>query len=164
MVMSYNINTEFFYENGTGNIFDGQVQESPGYFEYKSFPLTGLTDLRKYIKNQDIQVEARSSADTEMKEAELSREFYSIISIHSKIVSVGFIFEGKAYETNASSPSSTSSTSSQYQLWHCSQMEKDIQRKTLEKPRLKKIPNKTLNIPTSKLNATHKTHLVNYFC
>ncbi|KAG2199930.1 hypothetical protein INT47_009256 [Mucor saturninus] len=68
------MNTEFFYGNGTSNIFDEQVQEASGYFDDKSFPLTGLTDLRKYIKNQDIQVEARSSADTEMKEAELKKE------------------------------------------------------------------------------------------
>ncbi|KAG0762911.1 hypothetical protein G6F57_002350 [Rhizopus arrhizus] len=72
--MSHNMNTHFFYENGTGDIFDEQVQEAPSYFEDKSFPLTGLTDLRKYIKNQNIQVEARSSADAEMKEAELKKE------------------------------------------------------------------------------------------
>ncbi|KAI9282635.1 hypothetical protein BY458DRAFT_552247 [Sporodiniella umbellata] len=51
------MNTEFFCENGTGNIFDEQAQETPGYFEDKLFPLT-----------------ARSSADTEMKEAELKKE------------------------------------------------------------------------------------------
>lgn len=34
---------------------------------------------------------------------------------------------------------------------------------TLEKTRLKIIPNKTLNISVSKLNETHKTHLINFF-
>lgn len=72
--MSHNMNTDFFYENDTGDVFDEQVQEAPSYFEDESFPLTGLTDLRKYTKNQNIQIEARSSVDTEMKEAELKKE------------------------------------------------------------------------------------------
>lgn len=72
--MSHNKNTHFFYENGTGDIFDKQGQEAPSYVEDKSFRLKGLTDLRKYIKNQNIQVEARSSADAEVKEAELKKE------------------------------------------------------------------------------------------
>jgi hypothetical protein len=29
------MNTDFFYENGTGDIFDEQVQEAPSYFEDK---------------------------------------------------------------------------------------------------------------------------------
>lgn len=77
------MNTHFFYENGTGDIFDEQVQEAPSYFEDKSFPLTGLTDLRKYIKNQNIQVEARSSADAEMKEAELKKERFLQYNVYT---------------------------------------------------------------------------------
>ncbi|KAG1167496.1 hypothetical protein G6F36_012526 [Rhizopus arrhizus] len=72
--MSHNMNTLFFYEDGTGGIFDEQGQEAPSYVEDKSFRLKKLTDLRKYIKNQKVQVETRSPADTEMKEAEPKKE------------------------------------------------------------------------------------------
>lgn len=68
------MNTLFFYEDGTGGIFDEQGQEAPSYVEDKSFRLKKLTDLRKYIKNQEVQVETRSPADTEMKEAEPKKE------------------------------------------------------------------------------------------
>ncbi|KAG2225439.1 hypothetical protein INT45_010075 [Circinella minor] len=53
--MSHNMNTCFFYEDGTGGIFDEQGQEAPSYIEDKSFHLKKLTDLRKYIKNQEVQ-------------------------------------------------------------------------------------------------------------
>lgn len=66
--------THFFYENGTGDIFNEQGQEAPDYVEDKSFRLKSLTDLQKYIKNQNVQVEARSSADTEMKETKPKKE------------------------------------------------------------------------------------------
>ncbi|KAG1046942.1 hypothetical protein G6F43_010590 [Rhizopus delemar] len=72
--MSHNMNTLFFYEDGTGGIFDEQGQEAPSYVEDKSFRLKKLTDLRKYIKSQKVQVETRSPADTEMKEAEPKKE------------------------------------------------------------------------------------------
>ncbi|KAG2226244.1 hypothetical protein INT45_005916 [Circinella minor] len=45
--MSHNMNTRFFYEDGTGGIFDEQGQEAPSYVEDKSFRLKKLTDLRK---------------------------------------------------------------------------------------------------------------------
>ncbi|RCH82927.1 hypothetical protein CU098_009331, partial [Rhizopus stolonifer] len=47
-------------KNGTDEIRDKQGQEAP--------------NLRKYIKNQDVQIEARSSADTGIKEAEPKKE------------------------------------------------------------------------------------------
>jgi hypothetical protein len=68
------MNTHFFYESGTGEIRDEQGQEAPSYVEDKSFRLKSLTDFRKYIKNQDVQIEARSSVDIEMKEAEPKKE------------------------------------------------------------------------------------------
>jgi hypothetical protein len=72
--MSHNMNTHFFYENGIGEIRDEQGQEAPIYVEDKSFRLKSLTDLRRYIQNQDVQIEAKSSVDTEMKEAEPKKE------------------------------------------------------------------------------------------
>ena len=124
------------HENGTGVIFDEQVQEAPSYFEDESFPLTGLTDLRKYIKNQNIQIEARSSADTEMKEAELKKERVLQYNIYTlKDCERWFYF----LKENFMKPTQTA-------------LAANVNYGTLEKTRLKIIPNKTLNIPVSKLN------------
>ncbi|KAI8879976.1 hypothetical protein K501DRAFT_192399, partial [Backusella circina FSU 941] len=93
------------YENGTGEIFDEQGQEAPNYVEDKSFRLKSLTDLRKYIKHQDVQIEERSSADTEMKEVEPKKERdlqYNVYILDGRKRYFSFS-EGKVNEAEGSS-------------------------------------------------------------
>ena len=50
-------NMQFYYENGPGNMMNEEGKEATSIIEEKSFRLKSLTDLRKSIKNQKLQLE-----------------------------------------------------------------------------------------------------------
>lgn len=45
----------FFYKDGTGNIVDDQSQQATAFIKEMSFCLKSLTDLRKCIKNKELE-------------------------------------------------------------------------------------------------------------
>lgn len=49
-----NLNMQYFYEDGTSNIFDEKGDEATTFIKEKSCRLRKLTDLRKYIKNTAV--------------------------------------------------------------------------------------------------------------
>ncbi|KAI7852648.1 hypothetical protein BDC45DRAFT_416974, partial [Circinella umbellata] len=51
-----------------------QGQEASSYVEEKSFRLKRLTDLKKYVKKQDVQIEIATSEDIEMEEVPPKKE------------------------------------------------------------------------------------------
>ncbi|KAI8886883.1 hypothetical protein K501DRAFT_269461 [Backusella circina FSU 941] len=55
------------------NLVDEKGEESTAFVEEKSFRLKKLTDLRKYIKNQGVQIET-TPADTVMEEPKFMKE------------------------------------------------------------------------------------------
>ncbi|KAI9354168.1 hypothetical protein BD770DRAFT_294199, partial [Pilaira anomala] len=66
---------QFFYEDGTRNITDARGQEAPAFVEEPSFRLKSLTDLRKCIKNRDVQVEFPTATnDVVMEEVSSKKE------------------------------------------------------------------------------------------
>ncbi|RCH82611.1 hypothetical protein CU098_008558 [Rhizopus stolonifer] len=65
---------QFFYEDGTGNIVDDQGQQATTFIEEKSFRLKSLTDLRKCIKNKNVQVDLTTMHGTMMSEATPRKE------------------------------------------------------------------------------------------
>ncbi|KAI9265512.1 hypothetical protein EDC94DRAFT_487799, partial [Helicostylum pulchrum] len=69
----------FFYEDGTGNIFDYSGQQAPTFVKETSFRLKNLTDLRKCIKNKDVQLELT----TIMKEVAPKKERALQYNIHT---------------------------------------------------------------------------------
>ncbi|KAG2191488.1 hypothetical protein INT47_004432 [Mucor saturninus] len=134
--MSDNMNTRFFYEDGTGGIFDEQGQEVPSYVDDKSFRSKKLTELRKYIKNQEVQVEARSPADTKMKEAVPKKERDLQYNKAAIAANVNYATVRKWKQTYDDDP------------------ERNIT--------IKKI-NKTIYRIVSQLNEAHKSHLIKFF-
>ncbi|GAA5815906.1 hypothetical protein MFLAVUS_009425 [Mucor flavus] len=57
---------QFFYEDGTGNIINDRPQQAPTSVEESSFRLKSLAELRKCIKNKDVQLEVTAPNDTVM--------------------------------------------------------------------------------------------------
>ncbi|KAG2209381.1 hypothetical protein INT45_010803, partial [Circinella minor] len=156
--MSHIMNTRFFYEDGTGGIFDEQGQEAPSYVEDKSFRLKKLTDLRKYIKNQEVQVEARSPADTEMKEAEPKKERdlqYNIYTFEDRKRYFYFLKEKLMKPKQAAIAANVNyDTACKWKQTYEDDPERNIP--------IKKT-NKTIYRIVSQLNEAHKFHLINFF-
>jgi hypothetical protein len=50
-------NMQFFYEDGHGSMMNEEGKGATSIIEEKSFRLKSLTDLRKSIKNQKLQLE-----------------------------------------------------------------------------------------------------------
>lgn len=65
---------QYFYEDGTGNIFDEKGDEATTFIEEKSFRLRKLTDLRKYIKNTEVHFELEEPEDIMMEETPPKKE------------------------------------------------------------------------------------------
>lgn len=152
------MNTRFFYEDGTGGIFDEQGQEAPSYVEDKSFRLKKLTDLRKYIKNQEVQVEARSPADTEMKETEPKKERdlqYNIYTFEDRKRYFYFLKEKLMKPKQAAIAANVNyDTARKWKQTYEDDPERNIP--------IKKT-NKTIYRIVSQLNEAHKSYLINFF-
>lgn len=150
---------QFFYEDGTGNITDARGQEAPAFIEEPSFRLKSLTDLRKCIKNRDVQVEFPAPAnDIVMEEVSPKKERASQYNVYT--------FEDrKRYfyflKMKLMKPKEAAKAAN---------VNYDTARKwkyTYENDPERNIPSKKTNLgsnrPVSQLNETHKNHLVNFF-
>ncbi|KAI7846699.1 hypothetical protein BDC45DRAFT_542629 [Circinella umbellata] len=136
--MSHNMNTRFFYEDSTGGIFDEQGQEAPSY----------------YIKNQEVQVEARSPADTEMKEAEPKKERdlqYNIYTFEDRKRYFYFLKEKLMKPKQAANVNYD--TARKWKQTYEDDPERNIP--------IKKT-NKTIYRIVSQLNEAHKSYLINF--
>jgi hypothetical protein len=68
------LNMQYFYEDGTGNIFDEKGDEVTTFIKEKSFRLRKLTDLRKYIKNTEVHFALEEPKDIMMEETPPKKE------------------------------------------------------------------------------------------
>ena len=64
----------FFHRDGRGRIVDESGQESTAFVVDKSFQLTNLTNLHKYIKNKKAVAEIEEPKDIDMQEVPTRRE------------------------------------------------------------------------------------------
>ncbi|KAI8884563.1 hypothetical protein K501DRAFT_181997 [Backusella circina FSU 941] len=155
------MSTRFFYEDGTGGIFDEQGQEASSYVEDRSFRLKNLTDLRKYIKNQDVQVEARSPADTEMKEAEPKKERnlqYNVYTFEDRKRYFYFLKEKLMKPKQAAIAAIAANVNYDTARKWKQTYENDPERNVPVKK-----TNKTIHKIVSRLNEAHKSHLIDFF-
>ncbi|KAI8073520.1 uncharacterized protein B0P05DRAFT_573053 [Gilbertella persicaria] len=149
MGLSHNLNTLFFYEDGTGGIFDEQGQEAPSYVEDKSFRLKKLTDLRKYIKSQEVQVE--------MKEAEPKKERdlqHNVYTFEDRKYYFYFLKERLMKPKQAAIAANVN--------YHTACKWKQTYEDDPERSISVKKTNKTIYRIASQLNEAHKSHLINF--
>ncbi|EIE84689.1 hypothetical protein RO3G_09399 [Rhizopus delemar RA 99-880] len=64
---------QFFYEDGHGSIMNEEGKEATSILEEKSFRLKSLADLRKFIKNQKLQLEV-NECDVIMEDSQPKKE------------------------------------------------------------------------------------------
>lgn len=69
-----NLNMQYFYEDGTSNIFVEKGDEATTFIKEKSCRLRKLTDLRKYIKNTEVHFKLEEPEDIMMEETPLEKE------------------------------------------------------------------------------------------
>ncbi len=152
--MSMNI----FYEDGAGNLIDEQGEQAKTYVEEKSFRLKRLTDLRKYIKNKDLQFETISLDDTVMKEASPKKERpleYNVYTMEDRRRYFYFLKEKLMKPKDAAIAANVNYNTAR--KW----------KKAYEDDPERKIPIKKTNLnpnrPVSQLNEAHKVYLTSFF-
>ncbi|KAI8880191.1 hypothetical protein K501DRAFT_287024 [Backusella circina FSU 941] len=136
---------------------DEQGEEATTFVEEKSFRLKSLTDLRKYIKNQEVQFET-TPADTVMEEATSKRERnleYNVYTNEDRRRYFYFIQEKLMKPKQAAVAANVNYDTAR--KW----------RKAYNDDPEKKVPTKmmnlTMNRPVSQLNDVHKAQFVNFF-
>jgi transposase len=149
---------QYFYEDGTGNVFDEKGDEATTFIEEKSFRLRKLTDLRKYIKNTEVHFELEEPEDIMMEETPPKKERatqYNIYTDEDRRRYFYFMSEKLMKPKEAAKAANVNyDTARKWKQIYDRDPEKNIP--------LKKT-NRTPNRPVSQLNENHKKHLISFF-
>ena len=86
-----------FYEDDSSNLVDERGEEATAFVEEKSFCLNKLADLRKYIKNQEVQIET-TPADTVMEETTSKKERNIEYNVYTNKDRRCYFIQNKIYE------------------------------------------------------------------
>ncbi|KAG2226017.1 hypothetical protein INT45_002483 [Circinella minor] len=122
-----------------------------------SFRLKRLTDLKKYVKKQDVQIETATSEDIEMEEVPPKKERFLEYNIYTDEDRRRYFYFLK-YKLMKPKEAAIGANVN----YHTTRKWKKAQADDPEGKIPTKVTNKTPGRPASQLNDVHKTHFVDY--